>query len=139
MNFNRQTCILFILACLLFISCNKKTAKESVVGKWAYKEMIFLSGNPLYGMEEDQKKAAGADGEGSTFKFNKDGTYIVTPGNEQEAPLTGTYSIQGEGNMMVKNERHPSGQLAKISFSGKDTLKIEDKENNIIVVLERLE
>ncbi len=139
MNFTRFSSIL-VLACFLFIGCNnKKTAKGSTItGKWIYKEMIFLPGSPLNDMTDDQKEAAGDDAKGTTFQFNSDGTYSVSAGDKED-PLTGTYEIKEGDNMILTNERHPSGESVKISFPGKNTLKIEQTDKKVALVVERVE
>lgn len=136
MNLNRFFSLV-MLACFLFIGCNnKKITKNTIVGKWTYKEMVFLPGSQLYEMTDDQKKEAGEDAKGTIFQFNNDGTYTVTPRNKEEDPLSGSYTIKEGGNMMLKNERHPSGELVTISFPDKNTLRIEHPENKVALVLE---
>jgi uncharacterized protein (TIGR03066 family) len=141
MNFKRFTCI-FILAGFIFISCNNnknKAEKEPITGKWIFKDMEFLKGSLLYDLPEDEKQEAMNDVKGTTFEFKSDGTYTVTQGSNKEEPLKGTYTIKNGNNMTLTNERHPDGESLTISFPDKNTLRIEQTDKKIALVVERLE
>lgn len=134
---------LFIIASLLFISCNDKDLKGSLVGKWNFKEMTYQPGNMQYDTlsEPDKKKLkedADRDAKGTVFEFTEDGHYTITPpAMMNEELLKGTYTMKGKNQILLKRGSREA-QTGIISFPDKNLLKIEDSQNHITILMERL-
>ncbi|MBI5858098.1 MAG: hypothetical protein HZB42_10685 [Sphingobacteriales bacterium] len=136
--------IFILFATTSFFCCrNKQENKQGIVGKWVYKEMSYTSANRSFNKlnEKQQKRRKEEDdreARGTTFLFNPDKTFVITPGQQDEQPITGTYELKegGELYMIRKNSR---SENATISFPDKNTLRLEARQDGIIIIFTRTE
>lgn len=132
----------FILAGFLFIGCNKKSTKPSIVGKWVFKEMIYMPGNKLFDEMEEadkktQKEEADREMKGTRLEFTEDGHYTISPPDRlNEESLHGTYKMSGQDKLLLKRGDREE-QTTIISFPGKNLLRMEDQKNHIVMIVEK--
>ncbi len=127
------------------ISCKEKSkpGTDSIVGKWEYKELIYKASNSYANRSEKEKKIRKEEddrkGKGTIFIFNKDNSFTITPPAMQHRDvINGTYAAQnGVISMTKTGEKKP--ETATISFTGNNTLQIDDQQSGLILVLIRIQ
>ncbi|MGQ0740657.1 MAG: hypothetical protein ACT4OJ_16535 [Bacteroidota bacterium] len=137
----------FVLVTILSVgshSCGNNSQKEAVIsGKWLFKEIIYTADNRSYqNMNERQrerkKEKDEREGRGTTFLFNEDMTFVVTPGSQRdEDPITGSYQFK-EGKLYIKKTDSRKEESSEVTFVNGDTMEMEDTRTGMIIVLTRI-
>lgn len=145
MNFIYKTSVLLFISGSMFLSCkSKQENKKGIVGKWVYKEMSYTSANRSYNnmdkeQREKRKEEDDREAKGTTFLFNADKTFVITPGIQKEPPATGTYEFKENGELLMKRKATTREEIATVTFPAKNTMKLEAPRNGIIIIMTRVE
>jgi Lipocalin-like domain len=141
-NFNKIVYVFILAIALPLFSCKGKSEKQSIVGKWTYKELVYTAPNKnLELSRKEQEKIKERDDEqatGTIFTFNKDNSFSAsTPQGGRPQVIQGTYELNESGEITMTKKGESKPEKAKILLLDKTTLKLLDEEEGIIVVFNR--